>query len=247
MSSDHARAYVPPAQWAGDEVVLSSDEAHHLLHVLRAKPGQRIEVFNGEGETGLAEIAAAKKGQATLRMISRSRCPPLPYSATLFLAVTREPKMDLVIQKSTELGVSAIVPVLTEHSVVRIAAAEGRRKSERWAKIALGAAKQCGTAWVPRIEPIRPLADVLAAPAWDLLLACLLVPEARPLREVLAEAKGRGARRIGVLVGPEGDFSQPEIRAVLAAGAMPVNLGGTTLRSETAALYALGALRYELA
>lgn len=248
MSSDHARAFVPPSQWAQGEIQLGPEESHHLLHVLRVKPGQRVEAFNGEGEVGVAEVVAAKKGLATLRMLSRTRCTPPAYSATLILAVTREPKMDLVVQKATELGVSAVVPVLTEHGVVRVAAgAEARKKAERWAKIALGAAKQCGTAWLPRVEPVRPLADALAArPSFDLLLACLLIPEARPIREVLAEAKGHGARRIGVLVGPEGDFSQPEVRAILAAGAVPVNLGGTTLRSETAALYVLSVLRYEL-
>ncbi|MFH0953407.1 MAG: RsmE family RNA methyltransferase [Verrucomicrobiota bacterium] len=230
------------------EVALKSDESHHLLNVLRVRVGQEIEVFNGEGGEGLAEVAGAGKGSIALRMLERTLCERPRVAVTLVQAVTREQKMDLVVQKAVELGALSIVPVLTEHGVVRLKPGdESSKKTGRWSQIALHAAKQCGAAWLTRISPVQRLADYLAArPAYDLFLVCALTDDARPLRDVLAGARDRKLGTIGVLVGPEGDFSADELRAIRAAGALPVSLGGTTLRSETAAVYALSVLRYEL-
>jgi 16S rRNA (uracil1498-N3)-methyltransferase len=243
----HARCFVPASQWALSEVVLSPDESHHLLDVLRVRVGQQLGTFNGEGGEGTATVLAIRKGRVTLNMLQRSHRERPLLSLTLIQALTREPKMDLIVQKATELGAAAMIPVVTENGVVRLKSGpESEKKTERWERIAVAAAKQSGTLWLPRIEAVRPLSDFLSAHApYDLFLACVLAEGARPIRDLMAEARDLKARSFGVLVGPEGDFSPDEVGAIMAAGAVAVSLGGNILRSETAALYALSILRYE--
>jgi 16S rRNA (uracil1498-N3)-methyltransferase len=241
------RCYVNPADWAGNEILLSPDESHHLLHVLRAREGQRVDVFNGEGGTGEAEILSIRKKSVALRVVSRRQTPKPDVGLVLIQALPREQKMDLIVQKATELGVDRIIPVLTEHAVVRLGADQAGDKKARWEKIVLNAAKQSGVAWLPTIETPRPLSDVLAThPPYDLFLVCALHEAARPLKDVLSQTPRKQPLTAAVVVGPEGDFSAAELDAIRAAGAIPVDLGGSVLRTETAALYALSVLRYEL-
>jgi 16S rRNA (uracil1498-N3)-methyltransferase len=240
------RCFVQPSEWDRANVALSPEESHHLLHVLRAGIGARVEIFNGRGGVGAAEVTAVKPPQATLRVVERSQEAAPAVRVILVQALLREQKMDLVIQKATELGAAAVAPVLTEHSVVRLKPGQLAEKRERWERIVLSAAKQSGVAWLPAVETPRSLADFLASPpACDLLLVGALDAPARPLREVIGEAGARKPQAVAVLVGPEGDFSPAEMAAVRAAGATAVGFGGSVLRSETAAIFALSVLRYE--
>lgn len=242
------RCYIPPPDWPQTAVTLSEDESHHLLHVLRAKAGQKVEVFNGEGGTGLAFVEMPARGAVAIRILERSeqKRPAVPFA--LIQALPREQKMDLIIQKATELGASEILPVLTEHAVVHLKPDQGEGKRERWNKIALNAAKQCGTAWLPKIAPVQALpAFLTACHKFDALLVCALDENTRPIRDAIQSIKARPVSSVGVLVGPEGDFSAAEMETIRAAGAIPVSLGGSVLRSETAAMYALSVLRYEFA
>ena len=239
------RAYVEPGSWTQDEIVLSEDESHHLIHVLRRQRGDLIELFNGTGDFAEASIASIARGSVTARVTQRRHVERRTPLITLIQALPREQKLDFILQKATELGLAHLIPVVTENAIVKIKADRAEDKKARWEKIVLNAAKQCGAAWLPRIEPARSLDALLQQrPALDLLIVCALTPSARAMKEVLRAAKPAPAS-IGILVGPEGDFSPAEMDAILAAGAMPVSLGSTVLRSETAAMYALSALRYE--
>lgn len=241
------RCYIQPEHWARDEVTLSPEESHHLLHVLRAGAGTRVGIFNGRGGVGAAEVTSAESSRAILRVVERSQEAAPRVRLVLIQAVLREQKMDLVVQKAAELGAAEVIPVVAERSVVRLKSRQFGERRERWERIALGAAKQSGVAWLPAIESPRPLADVLASPPpCDLFLVGALDEPARPLRDVLAEAKARTVRAIAALIGPEGDFSPAEMAAIRAAGAVAASFGGSVLRSETAAIFALGALRYEM-
>ena len=190
------RAYVEPGSWTQDEIVLSEDESHHLIHVLRRQRGDLIELFNGTGDFAEASIASIARGSVTARVTQRRHVERRTPLITLIQALPREQKLDFILQKATELGLAHLIPVVTENAIVKIKADRAEDKKARWEKIVLNAAKP--------------------APA-----------------------------SIGILVGPEGDFSPAEMDAILAAGAMPVSLGSTVLRSETAAMYALSAVRYE--
>lgn len=239
------RAYAEPGSWKQDEIVLSEDESHHLVHVLRRQTGDVIELFNGAGDFAEASILSLARGIVTARVTGRRHIERRTPLITLIQALPREQKLDFILQKATELGLARLIPVATENAVVRIKADRADDKQARWEKIVLNAAKQCGAAWLPHIESPRNLSSWLGdRPALDLLVVCALTPDARPLKDVVRAAKPAPAS-IGVLVGPEGDFSPAEMDAMLAAGAVPVSLGSTVLRSETAAMYALSALRYE--
>ena len=240
-----ARCFIHPAGWDQPRIELNQDDAHHLLHVLRRAPGDAVELFNGQGGLAEATIEAADRGNVTVAIHRRRQLQRPAPLITLVQALPREQKLDFILQKATELGVARVLPILTENAVVKIKADRADDKKTRWEKIILNAARQCGSAWLPELEPARNLTTLLAGGlSSDLFIVCALTPEAKPLKDLL---RGRSAApaSVAVLVGPEGDFSPSELQAILAAGALPAGLGSTVLRSETAAVYAIGALRYE--
>jgi 16S rRNA (uracil1498-N3)-methyltransferase len=241
------RCFVPPSDWSTGEVVLGSEESHHLLRVMRARVGDPVGVFDGAGHEGSAEVTDISNRHAVVVTLREDRfLPRSPVVISIVQALAREQKMDLVLQKGVELGAGAIHPVLTSRSLVRLDRRQAEERVERWNRIALNAAKQCGAAWLPEISVPQPLSSYLEARAGggvDLL--CSLRSDAVPLREVLRKMDWSAAPRVTLFVGPEGDFTDEEETAVRGLGATPVNLGPLVLRTETAALYALGAVRYE--
>ena len=235
-----ARFHLPPNAWL-TEPALSGDEARHLAQVLRMKPGDSVIVFDGHGRRASAEILSISRDRVPLKLgeILPSR-PPQP-AITLAQAIPKGKNMDLIVQKSVELGIAAIQPLVTRHTVVQ----PGDGKSEKWRRNALEACKQCGQDTLPEIaEPLafdRWISSQAAAPGLKLIAS--LAPGARPLRTVLRENPATTAATM--LIGPEGDFSAEETTAALAAGFLPISLGSIVLRVETATLFCLSALRYE--
>jgi 16S rRNA (uracil1498-N3)-methyltransferase len=235
-----ARFYLPPVEWNSDPA-LTGDEARHLSQVLRIKPGESIVVFDGHGRRAAAEVLSISRDRVPLALgeILPSRSP-LP-AITLAQAIPKGKNMDLIVQKSVELGIAAIQPLLTRYTVVQ----PGDGKSEKWRRNALEACKQCGQDSLPAIS--EPLAFdrwiSTQSVASGLKLIASLAPGAQPLRTVLREHPD--TTQATLLVGPEGDFSAEETNAALAAGFIPVTLGSIVLRVETATLFCLSALRYE--
>ena len=159
--------------------------------------------------------------------------------------------MDLILQKATELGVAAILPLISERSIVQLDEQDSK-KLERWRAICLEACKQSGNDWLPELHPpqkARSFLDSLGSQArgFDLKLIASLQPGARSLKSVLLENTPVSASpSVLVLIGPEGDFTPAEINLALSAGCLPLSLGPLVLRAETAAIYALSILRHEL-
>jgi 16S rRNA (uracil1498-N3)-methyltransferase len=165
--------------------------------------------------------------------------------------------MDLIIEKATELGATAIAPLISERTVVQVEADDAAKKREKWQRVAIEAAKQCGQNWVPRVQAPRSIKAFFdAGEKFDITLIASLQPDARPIKAALAEyaAAGIGAAarktghpcRVLVLVGPEGDFTPAEISLAKSCGCRPVTLGPIILRTETAAIYCLSVLGHEL-
>jgi 16S rRNA (uracil1498-N3)-methyltransferase len=235
-----ARFYLPPNVWLAGPA-LTGDEARHLSQVLRMKPGDPVVVFDGRGRRAAAEILSVSRDRVPLKLgeILPSR-PPLP-AIILAQAVPKGKNMDLIVQKSVELGIAAIQPLVTRYTVVQ----PGDGKSEKWRRNALEACKQCGQDTLPEIaEPLtfdRWIATQAEAPGLKLIAS--LAPGARPFRSVLRE--NPGTTRATLLVGPEGDFSAEETATALTVGFLPISLGSIVLRVETATLFCLSALRYE--
>lgn len=250
------RFYIPPAAWNPDALALDEAESHHALNVLRLAPGEKVVVFNGQGTEATVQIAAGStKREVRLTVLHKAKTPPLPCRVTLAQAVPKGKNMDLIVQKATELGASEIAPLLSERTVAKLEDGESAAaKQEKWQATVVEAAKQCGQNWLPTVALPRTPKDYFASlgrGAFDLMLIASLQPDSRHLRTLLGEyaaghpTGGRPASAL-ILVGPEGDFTPAEIGLAKSAGCRPITLGPIVLRTETAAIYCLSVLSYEL-
>jgi 16S rRNA (uracil1498-N3)-methyltransferase len=245
------RAYCLPPVTDPSEIALSEGESHHLVSVNRARPGDTVVAFDGRGSEWICELADGGRRGAVLKVRFGQKAKPLPWRITLGQALPLGGAMDSIVRKATEIGVSVIVPLESERTQVHFDADRSDRKIGKWQTAALEAAKQCGNPWLPEIGPVTPAAAFMeSAGGFDLKLIASLQPGARSLKSVLAEYRashGRAPENVLWLVGPEGDFTPAEMSCSRAAGFEPISLGPLVLRCETAAVYALSVLSYELA
>jgi 16S rRNA (uracil1498-N3)-methyltransferase len=239
------RSYAPGAPLDAREIVLSADESNHLVRVHRARAGDPVVVFNGRGTEWDCECADTDRHAARLRVLQRREAPARTAEIYLGQALPKGKTLDAIVRKATELGAAGLFPLTTERTEVHLGEERRETKREKWEAAAVEAAKQSGNAFLPAIEEVQPLLRFLAgADRFDLKLVGSLHPGAKPLKEILATA-GPVSRAVW-LIGPEGDFSPAEMEAALSAGFQPVTFGNTVLRCETAALFALSILTYEL-
>ena len=244
------RFYLPPGHCAGDALRLDGREAHHALHVLRLKRGELITVLDGIGNEFLCAIENSSANAVTLSVSLKNFTPPLPCSITLLQTVPKGKIIESIIQKAVELGARRIVPLLTERVVMHLDEEDAADKRKKWQQVAIEAIKQCGAAWLPKIEAPMTIEQYLARKEkFDLSLVGSLQKERRHPRECFREFQAQHKRlpqSVGVWIGPEGDFTPEELEAIQAAGALPISLGRLVLRVETAAIYCLSILNYEL-
>lgn len=237
------RFHIPPGTANGAEVLLSPEESHHALRVLRLAPGDAVTLLDGAGIEARGSILTADKRAVRVGVRERIVHPPLPCAVTLVQALPKGRLMDSIVEKATELGAARIVPLLTEHTVSRPDQDHAANKLEKWRTTALEAVKQCGNPWLPRVEAPVSFAEFLRCKeAFDLALVASLHPGARSVRAVFAEFQAREKRRpasVAVWVGPEGDFTQGEIATLVGGGVQPITLGRLVLRCDTAAVTAL--------
>ncbi|HWI59957.1 MAG TPA: 16S rRNA (uracil(1498)-N(3))-methyltransferase [Bacillota bacterium] len=244
------RFYLPPEQCQQHTLVLTDGEAHHALHVLRLRRGERVTVLDGQGREFLCDVQECQRAQVSLRVEEQRSVPPLPYHITLLQAVPKGKLIDSIIQKATELGAYRVVPLLSERVVTQLDEREAAHKAEKWQGVAIEAIKQCGSAWLPRVEPPLTLQQCLARKEpFDLPLIASLQNDTKHPRDyfrAFEQAHGRKPQTLAVWIGPEGDFTPAEVQAILSAGSHPITLGRLVLRTETAAVYCLSVLNYEL-
>jgi 16S rRNA (uracil1498-N3)-methyltransferase len=235
------RFFVPGVHAAGERIALASDDAHKVAHVLRMRAGEGITVVDSAGAVFEAVVDA--DDGAFARLIKRASAPSESLiEVTLAQAIPKGQKMDFVVEKTTELGVSAILPV---RSARVIGAQTSVGKVERWRRIARSAAAQSGRTRVPEVGDILAWDALLASfPAYDRVLLPWEVVEPAPLRSRLGELLA-GAQRVLAIVGPEGGFSRDEAAAATAAGAHAISLGPRILRTETAGIALLAVILYE--
>jgi 16S rRNA (uracil1498-N3)-methyltransferase len=244
------RFYLPPGQCHGATLTLRDREAHHALRVVRVTPGERVIVLDGVGNQLHCEVRQLARHTVDLAVLQKSTLPPMPCQITLLQGLPKGRTFETIIQKATELGVSRIVPLLTQRAVVRLAAEAGPSKVEHWRQIAVEAIKQCGSPWLPRIEtPLPPQAFIDRREQFDLALVAALQGQSERPRvwlEAYRTREQRDPQTVCLWIGPEGDFTPAELDAIRSAGAHPITLGRLVLRCETAALYCLSLLHYEL-
>jgi len=246
------RAFCPTTERKPKELRLSPEESHHLVVVNRARRGDPVVVFDGQGTEWTCELLADSKREAVLTVCATRSAAPLPFELTLAQTLPKGPSMDAIVRKATEIGARRIVPVESARTQVHFDADRSDKKTGKWQVAALEAAKQCGNPWLPEIGPVQSFDAFLktaGASHGELKLIASLHAGAKPLKTVLADFKtshGRIPRKAVWLIGPEGDFTPEEMSAALVAGFAPVTLGPLVLRCETAAVYALSVLSHEL-
>ncbi|XQA70723.1 16S rRNA (uracil(1498)-N(3))-methyltransferase [Xanthomonas sacchari] len=233
------RCHVELPLHAGAELSLPEDVANHLLRVLRLREGDPCVLFNGDGCDYPAELLQAGKRNASVRI---GAAQPVdnesPLAITLLQGVARGEKMDLILQKATELGVAAIVPVWAERTEVKLDAARVDKRVAHWRSVVIAACEQSGRARVPQLSVPLALADAARAAADS---PCRLILDPQGEQRLRSLAIGGAAATIAI--GPEGGWS-PRDRATLeAAGFVGLRLGPRILRTETAGLAAIAALQ----
>jgi 16S rRNA (uracil1498-N3)-methyltransferase len=244
------RFYLPLEQCGGSTVVLRDQEARHALQVLRLQRGEQVVVLDGIGGHLLCDVRNSSRHTVELAVVQRRSIPPLPYRLTLLQAIPKGKTFDMIVQKATELGASRIVPLVSERVVTRIEGAQAKLKVEHWQRTATEAIKQCGSAWLPRIEQPQTLPQFLARQEHDdlSLVASLQSGSAHPriALQAFRSQHSRWPKSVSVWIGPEGDFAPEELEGIQSSGAVPITLGSLVLRTDTAALYCLSILTYEL-
>jgi len=244
------RFFLPPDQCREQIVTLTGGEAHHALHVLRIRTGERLVVLDGAGRELMCEALPARGDSLPLSVKQSNSIPALPYEVTLVQAVPKGKIIEGIIQKAVELGVHRIVPLLSERVVTQLDEESAQARAEKWRATAIEAIKQCGSAWLPTVEaPLLPKDFLARNEKFELPLIGSLQDDRRHPRQYFESFRrehNRLPRTVCVWIGPEGDFTPAELNAAKGAGALPINLGRLVLRSETAAIYALSIINYEL-
>lgn len=237
------RFFLPPSQIQNDRFHLTGPEAHHALHVLRKRVGEEIDLFDGKDRAYRGRIDTIAAEALTGTIVATASTVDRGAEIWLFAALIKGPRWDWLVQKACEVGVDVLVPLQTERTVIDLDGKETSGKLERWNRIALEAAKQCGRHAAMQVVAPQPLAESLKTPL-DVRLFPWEKEGQRNLREACADMTGS---RVGIWIGPEGGWDAREAEQAIAQGAIPVTLGPQLLRSETAGIVASAIVAHELA
>ncbi len=233
------RFYCPIPLEPGHRVNLPANAAVHACRVLRLQPGDPVVLFNGDGHDYDCRLAEVGKNAASTDVLSRRAVErESPLKITLAQAISAGERMDFTIQKAVELGVTAIQPIASQRSVVKLAGERADKRREHWQNVANAACEQSGRALVPQVAPPLALANWLGALAPHALRLTL-----SPIATFALPQLSPPAGEICLLIGPEGGLTAQEIELAAAHGFTPARLGQRILRTETAALAALAAIQ----
>lgn len=231
------RIFVDLPLAVGEQLTLPRDKAHHLNTVLRLQPGASLHVFNGDGHEYAATLTTATRNDVAITL-EQDNTPrrESPLTLTLAQGIARGDRMDFVVAKAVELGVTTIQPLFCARGKVKLSGARLQKKQTHWQRVAESAAEQSGRLICPRVEAAATFKQFLATPTQATRL--LLAPEAgTPLRALSP------ATQATLVIGPESGFSDTEVADARAAGCQPLRLGPRILRTETAGMATLAALQ----
>ena len=231
-----SRFFVAP--FSGDTAVLTGQEAHHVARVLRMRVGEELMLCDGVGTDYACRILSVADGEVTAQVLYRRPTESEPTTAvTLYQGLPKSEKMDLIVQKCVEIGITRIVPVAMARSIVKLNAAEGAKKRDRWQKIAASAAEQSGRGIVPEVGEPLSFKQLRGAVANENTVT-FYEGGGAPLAELVT----KDTRQLSMVIGPEGGFDKEEIERLREAGARVATLGPRILRCETAPLVALSVI-----
>lgn len=234
------RFYCPPPLPSSGSFNLPSDAAHHASRVLRLREGDSVQMFDGEGHECHGVIEALSGKQVVIGNIVRVETDrESPLQVLLAQALSSSEKMDWVIQKATELGVTEIQPLATERSIAKLSPERAAKRTEHWQQVAISACEQCGRNVLPVIHPPLDITAWLQQMRAENISKFILLPQGSV--SLQSQLKPQGAAVL--LIGAEGGFSQAESDTALLCGFTPIRLGARVMRTETAAVAGLAALQ----
>lgn len=236
--------FVLPKNITDNQIIIDGDDAKHIKNVLRMREKESITVCDGNENDYECEILSFGENLVSLRINSKNRCFAEPnVKVTLFQGLPKADKMELIIQKCVELGIDKIVPVETEHTVVKLDKKE-QKKLDRWRKISESAAKQSGRGKIPEIGNILSFKEAISkTKEYDLSIIPYEKEEIKTLKFIRDEKE---CKSVAVFIGPEGGFSNDEVLAAKNCNIIPITLGKRILRTETAGFSTLNIILYEL-
>lgn len=237
--------FVTPAQVEKPCIYMEGSDVNHMKNVLRMKPGEQVEISDGDNRKYVCRVRGYEADRAVLEILEeRELDTELPSRILLFQGLPKGDKMELVIQKAVELGAAGIVPVAARRCVVKLDGPKAAKKVKRWNEIARSAAKQAGRGIIPEVGDVCGFDQALAlAGELDVILFPYELAEGMDYtRQVIGSV--RPGQSVGIFIGPEGGFEREEEEKALAAGAKVITLGRRILRTETAPLAVLAMLGY---
>lgn len=225
--------------------VIDKETVHYLSHVLRLEVGDRINIFDGKGKEFCGRIKKMDRKKIAFEIISsKDMAKGCGLNITLACAIPKKAKFDYIIEKTTELGVDRIIPMITERTIVSLDEKTCLSKLNRWKKIGQEASKQSHRALLPKIEGVSKFSEVLKqASLFDLAIIACLYDERKDLSGILKSFKGNS---VLALIGPEGDFSPQEISQARGAGCIAVEFTDTVLKVDTAAIFLVSILKFSI-
>ncbi len=226
---------------------MEGPDVNHIKNVLRMKPGDQVMVSDGEDMQYLCALESFTDGLVWFEIVDTwKENRELPSKLYLFQGIPKSDKMELIIQKATELGVHEVVPVVTGRTVVRLDEKKAQKKTARWNAIAESAAKQSGRSRIPQVREVMAFSEALAF-AGELDVLLIPYEKAEGMESTRQAIEGiRPGQSVGIFIGPEGGFEEAEVEQAMECGAAPVTLGRRILRTETAGFVVLSMLLYHL-
>nr|WP_300885850.1 16S rRNA (uracil(1498)-N(3))-methyltransferase [uncultured Schaedlerella sp.] len=241
------RFFIQHSQIQGSRLYVEGTDVNHIKNVLRMKRGDQVMVSDGEGMQYLCALESFADGLVWFEIVDTwKENRELSSKLYLFQGLPKSDKMELIIQKATELGVYEVVPVVTGRTVVRLDEKKAQKKTARWNAIAESAAKQSGRSRIPRVREAMTFSEALAS-AGELDVLLIPYEKAEGMEATRQAIEGiRPGQSVGIFIGPEGGFEEAEVEQAVALGAAPVTLGRRILRTETAGFVMLSMLLYHL-
>ncbi len=231
----------------GDNCIIEGEDVKHIYKVLRLESGDKININDGEGTEYLGEVQDVNKKEVKVKLLEKVELNnESNLKVHLYQGMPKSAKMDLIVQKCTELGISKITPIITERVVVKSELSEFK-KVDRWNRIALEACKQSKRSLIPIINTPIEFEELLQdLKEYDLIIVPYENEKGQGIRYVVNEVRNKEIKDVAIIVGPEGGFEESEIQSFKDLGAYIVTLGPRILRTETAGFTALSLLMYEL-
>lgn len=243
------RFFIKENQIQNNKITIIGEDVNHIKNVIRKQIGDIIEICNQDNEQSYkCEIEKIEEKQITTKIIEELKAQESNIKVDIFQGLPKAEKMELIIQKSVELGANAIIPVNMKRCVVKLDSKSEEKKIERWQKISESAAKQCGRNNIPEVKHLVNIKDICnKIKDYDAMIVAYENEKENTLKQELTKLKNKQKNlKIGIVIGPEGGLEENDVKLLKESGAKIITLGLRILRTETVALNMLSIIMYEL-